>query len=278
MNRKIPLTVHTQKWQIKSSIKFCTKIKILLGKKQTHNHYLIKKMIPINQFLDDRNIELWNSLNSKFNIRIEPSKNEEYSCFTQRNNAIIYVDERNISRDSFTHELLHIYLKDKEFYLGSSLNLTIAESRILSKLFSEPLLEHIGNCLEHLKMFEIYIELGFKKEEFILDYDKYKCNDDELNSLIMNYKFGNNVNSKAVDFYIGKLVGILCDPNIENDYKKPLKIFKKLDCKLYYSVEKLIIDTKDFDLNNNDFLVSYRDISNEFYNNLINWLKSSELI
>ncbi len=44
-------------------------------------------MNNINQFIDERNSELWNSLNSKFNIRIERSNNKEYLCFTQ-NNAI----------------------------------------------------------------------------------------------------------------------------------------------------------------------------------------------
>src|SRR5690554_7181215 len=87
-------------------------------------------MNNISQFIDKRNSELWNSLNSKFNIRIQQSENREYSCFTKNNDAIIFVDENNICKDSFTHELLHIHLKDKEFFLGSSLKLTIAQSRI----------------------------------------------------------------------------------------------------------------------------------------------------
>ncbi|MDD3875569.1 MAG: hypothetical protein PHT69_03050 [Bacteroidales bacterium] len=234
-------------------------------------------MYNLNQFIDERNSELWNTLNSEFNIRIEPSKNQEYSCFTQNNDAILYVDENNICKDSFTHELLHIHLKEKEFYLGSSLKLTIAHSRILSRMLSEALIEHIGNCLDHLKMFEIYKNLGFRQEKFLLDFYDYKCTEFEINDLSRNYKIGNKINTNAVDFYIGKLVAILCDPNIENDYQKPLTILKKLDAKLYSIVEKLIEDTKSYNLNNEDIFVSYRDISNDFYSNLITWMKNNKI-
>ena len=234
-------------------------------------------MNNISQFIDERNSELWNSLNSKFNIRIQQSENREYSCFTQNNDAIIFVDENNICKDSFTHELLHIHLKYKEFFLGSSLKLTIAQSRILSRMFSEAFIEHIGNCLDHLKMFEIYKDLGFTQEKFLLDFYDYKCTEFEINDLNRNYKIGNKINTNAVDFYIGKLVAILCDPNIENDYQKPLTIFKKLDTKLYSIVEKLIEDTKEYNLNNEDIFVSYRDISNDFYSNLVTWMKNNKI-
>jgi len=57
-----------------------------------------------------------------------------------------------------------------------------------------------------------------------------------------------------------------------------LTIFKKLDAKLYSIVEKLIEDTKSYNLNNEDIFVSYRDISDDFYSNLINWVKNNKII
>ena len=66
-----------------------------------------------------------------------------------------------------SQELLHIYLKHKEFYLGSSLKLTLQQSNILRKYLSENLLEHIGNCLDHFKMFKIYNDLGFDNKTTI---------------------------------------------------------------------------------------------------------------
>jgi hypothetical protein len=234
-------------------------------------------MNNINQFIDERNSELLNSLNSKFSIKIEQSKSREYSCFTQNSEAIIYIDENNICKDSFTHELLHIYLKDKEFFLGASLKLTIAQSRILSRIFSEKLIEHLGNCLDHLKMFEIYKGLGFSQEKFILDYFEYKCTESDIKFLSRNYKIGNKINNNTVDFYIGKLVAIFCDLNIENDYQKHLTILEKLDTKLYSIVEKLIEETKAYNLNNENIFISYRDIANDFYSNLITWIKINKI-
>lgn len=234
-------------------------------------------MNNLDQFLDERNSELWNYLSINFNINIEQSKNREYSCFTHGNDVILYVDENNICKESFTHELLHVYLKDKEFFLGSSLKLTILQSRILSRLLSEALIEHIGNCLDHLKMFEIYKSMGFCQEKFILDFYEHKCTDIEINILNRNYKKGNKINTNIIDFYIGKLVAILCDPNLENDYQKQLVIFKKLDMKLYSLVENLIESTKTYNLNNEDISISYRNISNEFYSNLISWIKSNKI-
>ena len=100
----------------------------------------------MNEFIDYRNIDIWKLLSENYNIQIEQSKNDEYSCFTLNSDATIYVDLNNISPDSFTHELLHIYLKYKEFYLGSSIKNFIRQDEILSILLSEKLLEHIGNC------------------------------------------------------------------------------------------------------------------------------------
>lgn len=234
-------------------------------------------MDDINQFIDGRNSDLWSLLNSNFKITVESSNNGEYSCFTKSNEAILYVDKNNICKDSFTHELLHIYLKHKEFYLGSSLKFMITQNRTLNRLCSEVLLEHIGNCLDHLKMFKIYKDLDFRQEKFLLDYYDYKCTDEDLNNLKRNYKAGNIINANAVDFYIGKLVAILSDSNFENNYVKPLTIFKELDTKLYFTVERLIEDTKAFNLDNDDIFVSYRDISDNFYSNLIDWIKVNKI-
>jgi hypothetical protein len=232
----------------------------------------------INQFIDERNSDLWNLLNTKFNIKIEQSPNGEYACFTEKDNAIIYVDQNNISIDSFSHELLHIYLKHKEFYLGSSLKRRINQSKILNRLCSDNLIEHISNCLDHLKMFKIYKELGFKSDKFLLDYYEHKCTNIELTSLKRNYKISNRINTNAVHCYIGKLVAVLCDPNPENSYQNVLIAFQKLDEKLYFAIEKLIEETKAFDIDNNDILVLYGYISNNFYSNLVSWIKTNNII
>ena len=225
----------------------------------------------MNELIDYRNFELWKILSSNYDIKIENSTNNEYSCFTKNSNAIIYIVPDNISADSFTHELLHVYLKYKEFYLGSSIKNFVKHDTVLSILLSDALLEHIGNCLDHLKMFKIYSDLGFDKKEFLLDFEIHKCTKTELNSLQNNFRYFGKINPNAVDFYIGKLIAMLCDPNTENNYIKELIEFKNLDIELYEIVHKLVSDTKNFDIEKNDLLNSYRDISSDFYEELNNW-------
>jgi hypothetical protein len=223
-------------------------------------------------FIDHRNEKIWNLLSKHYNIQIANSFNNEYGCFSKNSDAIIYVTPNNISKDSFTHELLHIYLNYKEFYLGNSIKILINQDKILSKLLSENLLEHIGNCLDHIKMFEIYINLKFDKKEFLLDYETFKCNEEDLNYLRQNFKYLGKINLYSIDFFIGKLVSILCDPNTNNNYSNELLEFRKLDLELYEIVNNLIQKTLNFDIDKKDIFNSYRDISFEFYENLKNWV------
>ena len=230
-----------------------------------------------NQLIDIRNSALWESLNSTHLITLQPSANHEYGCYTEGNTAIVYVDFGNICKDSFTHELLHILLKQKQFYLSASLQLTMNGSKILKRILSPELYEHIGNCLEHVKMFDIYVDLGFEPQKFLYDFDDYKCKEDELSQIRKYYKPHNRLNVNSVDFYIGKLVAMLCDPNENHDYSKPLRIFKSLDNNLYKAVEELIDDTKRYNLDTEDVLVSYRDISNAFYSKVVQWIKVNKV-
>ena len=68
--------------------------------------------------------------------------------------------KNRICADSFTHELLHIYLRSKGVFIGARLKRKLQSSKTLSIIYSEPLLEHLGNCLDHIKMLPIYLELG----------------------------------------------------------------------------------------------------------------------
>jgi hypothetical protein len=238
---------------------------------------ITKQINYMNEFIDHRNSDLWNMLNDKFEITIEKSLNQEYSCYTINNTAIIRVDYNNVSVDSFTHELLHIYLKNKEFYLGASIKLTLKQSKILQRLLTDDLLEHIGNSLDHLKMFEIYKSMDCRKEEFLLDYNMYKFSEQDSVVLKKQYRLRNKINPVCVDFYIGKLIALLCDPNDSNDYTEALKEFEKQDPDLYKTVNNLVEETRNYDIDSNDIFNSYRDIANNFYSRLIKWINKNKI-
>lgn len=222
-------------------------------------------------FIDDRNNRIWNELKQKYNFEIDKSNNHEYSCFIQAKKVIIYYDDSNICKDSFTHELLHVYLNSKEFYLGNNLNLIINNDANLSRILSKQLIEHISNCLDHIKMFSIFNELGFDKFKFIVDYFDRKCDRADVLELTFNYRYYTSIDSKAADFFIGKLVGMLCDVNEEHNYTEELNDFRQIDKELYDSVCALINNTKDFDINDMSVFNQYRSISSTFYENLKKW-------
>src|SRR5690606_13926111 len=114
-------------------------------------------------------------------------------------------------------------------------------------------------------------------KEFLLDFEVHKCNNFELSEIKRIFKIKKQINPSAIDIYIGKLVAMLCDPNIENDYSKHLLEFKKLDVELYNIVEKLVIETKEFDIESSDITNSYRDIAQNFYSRIIKWIHKNKI-
>lgn len=170
------------------------------------------------ELIDSRNEKLWNTLTDKYNISIKDSNNDEYSCYSENDDITFYIVRDNLCKDSFTHEMLHVYLRMNDCFIGAGLKNTIWQSKILTSMLSFDLLEHMGNCLDHIKMLPIYLSMGFEREKFILDYNIHKCSPEELTSLKRNYRQGKKVNPKAVDLYIGKFFAMLADPNDSFNY------------------------------------------------------------
>ena len=233
----------------------------------------------VNKYLIDiKNSELWNSLNKSFNISVEFSEDEVYSCYTKSGNAIIYVDRNNLNPESFTHELLHLYLDQKDFYLGSSIQNLIINDECLNKIFSQNVIFHLTNCLDHIKMFSIFKEMGYVENKFILDYNTHKMTDYELNSIRSYYRHGDNIFCAAADLYIGKLFAMLCDINNNFNYQYELNELKKIDNILYDCIYDLVEEVKDFNINESSMFNSYIDLSFKFYEAVNEWYEDNSFI
>lgn len=231
------------------------------------------------ELIDFRNQKLWSQIQESHTIEFEDSLNEEYSCYSQSTNIIFYINKNNLCKDSFTHEMLHVYMRMKEFYFGSSITNLFAGSRVLNSIISPALIEHIGNCLDHVKMLPIYLEMDFDREKFILDYNSYKCTDEEINQFQKIYKKGNKINNGAVDPYIGRIVSILADPNDKFDYSTHIEKLKKIDPLLFRIVERLINHTKELKLENIQLLDDkYLTVTGNFYENLKKWISSNKIV
>lgn len=222
--------------------------------------------------IDKRNEKLWNDLNKTHSINVELSVYPNYACESFENNSTILIPKDNICIDSFTHELLHILIRQKELYFGSSLENLIRGNEILNRILSDNLIEHFGNCIDHIKMLPIYLELGFDKKKFINDYDINKCTKAEIKQLKENFRSGRSYYGKAVDFYIGKYIAVKADPKEHITYSKSLNELKKLDSNLYAILNKCIDDWKKMPLEKINFWDDdYHSISYEFYDSLNEW-------
>lgn len=228
--------------------------------------------------LDERNTPLWIELKSHYNIRFEFSTNNEYACFSKDNDAVFHIVKSNPCKDSFTHEMLHVYLRRKGCFIGAGLKMTIAQSRILTSIFSFALLEHIGNCLDHVKMLPLYLELGFTREKFLLDYHLNKCTPEDLISIKKNYKSGRVFNPIAVDNFIGKYFAMAADPNPALEYSQQMKALSKIDPLLYQILKQTWENWKAVKLTfDADEIMDYHPILSEFYENLKKWISKNSV-
>ena len=74
--------------------------------------------VEITKLIDNRNQELWNEIVSKYQVDLQASFNSEYACKSKSNSVTFFVPLNNYCPDSFTHELLHVYIRLKEVYIG----------------------------------------------------------------------------------------------------------------------------------------------------------------
>ncbi|MBT8218914.1 MAG: hypothetical protein KJP00_03780 [Bacteroidia bacterium] len=224
-------------------------------------------MIP--GLIDHRNAALLKELEQDFTIKVEVVRDtEQYGCYSKEYESTIYVPESKISPPSFTHELLHIYLRSKEIYIGSRIQRRTQASKRLSIIYTEPLLDHIGNCLDHIKMLPIYLKLGYTRNQFLNDYKKHKCTHKEIEQIKEHWKHGQEYNASAIEFYLEKYFAIQACPNTDIDYSKQIQELRLINEPLFLINEKLIrrwtaMKIEGRDVSDDDYIIIAEDYVKE---------------
>lgn len=192
-------------------------------------------LINIDLLVDGRNKDLWESMSNKFNITLQEAFNNEFGVYIPHNSndVIIYINTINQNSSSFTHELLHLYLTTRQIIIYNSIKELIKPNKTLQQIFSLSLIEHISNIIEHTIMLPLYLNLGYKKEDFISDHNEPKCSKEDIQLISNNFKKGELYNYKCVDYYIGTFLAIKCDSNSNTNYTFCEKGFKNIDSFLY---------------------------------------------
>jgi hypothetical protein len=227
--------------------------------------------------IDNRNLELWNSLRNIHEIEIIREQRSDYLIFSKNTKTIIYVPFDNLNTASFTHELLHIYLRTKEIFIGRGLRISIKESNKLSKIISDSLIDHIANCLEHVKILPEFIKLGYKECDFISDYSINKLTNKEVEDLSRYFKTNFLIikiyKASAIRVFIGKYIAVCCCPNKNFNYEEMLVHLKYIDPNLFQILETFLIAWNKFDYKDkNPKADGYNSFINEFIENLKIWI------
>jgi hypothetical protein len=228
--------------------------------------------------IDNRNLELWNTLRSIHEIEICKENRPDYLASSNSSKTTIYVPLNNLDSASFTHELLHIYLRTKQVFIGGGLVLSINDSQVLSKIFSDDLLDHIDNCLDHIKMLPEFLRFGYNKNKFISDYSINKLTKEEIAKIKKHFTTGTFFSkvyyAKVIDAFIGKFFAANACPNDSFDYAKQLVELQKIDTDLFQVLDTFLTNWKNFDYNNTDPITgNYHMLLFDFIENLEKWTR-----
>jgi hypothetical protein len=191
--------------------------------------------------------------------------------YTIGNSIKFYIPIGVYSADMFTHELLHSYIDYHEAYIAGNFKNTMWQSNILKQLFDLPLAEHITNSIAHTLMLPLYLEMGFDRSMFLLDYHEFKTEPGFLGQIAKYYKQANLFNLSAIRNFIGKYFAFKCDPNPAFSYDTELQQLKKIDSQLYQILENYFLRWAGYDFTNDPFS-EYRDINLDFYAGLKPWM------
>jgi hypothetical protein len=230
----------------------------------------------LDKLIDSRNKNLWDELNLQFEFILEESPEPNYMSLIEDNTAIIKIYKNDLSPSSFTHELLHVYLRSKKVFIQNELLKIVTESPELRTLFSLELVEHIGNCLEHFIMLPIFLKMGFTDKEFLSDFNETKMTTTFFEAIKSRYRTKEAYDREAVDVYIGKFFAMKSCNNKKFKYFEHYMSMQKLDKKMYKLLYDFWSDWETFDfLDPED---SYSGILEYFVTDLKTWLSNKTLV
>lgn len=230
----------------------------------------------LDDLIDERNINLWNELNERFEFILLESPETNYMSKLDVDTATICIYKNDINPAHFTHELLHIYIKFKGFEIVSDFHKIIEDNPDIHYFFSTELKSHVTNCLEHHLMLHKYLEMGFENRYFICDFKEKKMNNNLLSALQERYKVNGLYDREAIDFFIGKFFAMKTCNNKSFNYSKYYKAFMRLDKKLFKLLTDFWSDWETFDLNEPDD--NYDEILEYFIEDLNDWKTNKKII
>lgn len=219
--------------------------------------------------IDARNSDLWKEMSSEYTIKLKEAKEPGYLTSFDNGKVTIMVDMENLNPHSFTHELLHLYMKTREVNIANDLKATIKKENFLKDIFSDSLLEHMGNCLEHVKMLPLYLARGLRNELFVKDFHNKVMEKKELLELGKSYCKNGIYSRDAIDKFIGKFFSMKSSNNPKYNYDYYFLGLKHIDPQLYASLLKFWEEWQHFEVG--DAPEKYQAMLDQFIRDLRTW-------
>jgi hypothetical protein len=200
----------------------------------------------LEQLLDSKNRALWSALKATNNIQVTYHPNNEYEILYTPDLSIIRINKLAPEPALFTHELLHILIKQSTIDVARFYENGINHNK-LNFLVTRTLMAHISNCLEHYLMYPLFVDLGYNATDFTIDFKTRKLDNEDVKQLEQYLKIGSVYRTTAVDAFIGKYFAAKNCINKDFNYEKPLKNMKKLEATLFLLLENFWNDWKTLD-------------------------------
>ncbi len=225
--------------------------------------------------IDDKNIDLWNELSNVYKIELIASTEEGYSSTVSDNSATISINENDLSATSFTHQLIHLYLKSKNVKIEEDFYPVLEKSEEINTLFSDGLKEHVAYCLELELKRPLFLKMGYENRLLTSDFNEPKMNKKMLDVLFKRYKNKGIYDREAVDFFIGTFFAMKSCNNPAFKYHKHFIAFQELDKELYTLLSEFWLDWKTFDMEDTED--SYDKILQYFIEDLTGWVSEKTI-
>lgn len=226
--------------------------------------------------LDNNTELLLKKLQDTFEISFETWNKNYAEVFTQNNNAVISFNPNKVTNACVAHELLHIWLKQYQYLSGNHLWMSLSGTPFLSEVFDKRLCDHIGNCMDHNKMYPKFREMGYSPESFIQNGGKSQCSVMDIRLIFL--KVNGKYSPAGVNSFIGHLISILAD-HCDNNYNKQLTMLQKRDQELFNVVSDFWSEWEAFDIENIDVINnSDFDLTERFISNMEVWCETKGII
>lgn len=223
------------------------------------------------KLIDDRNRLFWDTVSQSYNTTVQLYEGHHYNTQLSGTSLRMQVPSENVSKELFTHELLHLYLRKKKILITDFLVQQLKREPLLKWSLTENLMEQVGHFLEHVQMLPIYLQAEFERDKFIENFDRPVCHHLHIQQLFAGMRKA--VPSPAIiDLYIHQFFAMKAHPDDEADYSGKLIDLESINDDLFAVLSKFWEQWISFDINRYDPAdYTYKSFAAAFIHELGAW-------